>query len=80
MNYVITGRFCGSEHPLQPVKSSGSRMLVTYITSHKQNGHRGFVANYEGKNFQWELRKTFLNKNFYFSCMRGRIGYGNRPS
>ncbi|KAF4532823.1 hypothetical protein B566_EDAN002674, partial [Ephemera danica] len=41
------GKFCGSQHPLQPIKSSGSRMLITYITSHKQNGHRGFIANYE---------------------------------
>lgn len=27
--------------------SSGSRMLVTYVTSSRQSGHRGFTASYE---------------------------------
>jgi tolkin protein len=43
----LLGRFCGSHHILDPIISNGSRMLVTYITSTRQNGHRGFTASYE---------------------------------
>lgn len=45
------GRFCGSGRITDAVVSTGSRMLVTYVTSQKQNGHRGFSASYEGKIF-----------------------------
>lgn len=31
----------------EPIVSSGSRMLVTYVTSSRQSGHRGFTASYE---------------------------------
>jgi len=47
--FVPTGRYCGSNRITNPVISNGSRMLVTYITSTRQNGHHGFTANYEGK-------------------------------
>ncbi|XP_014469873.1 PREDICTED: bone morphogenetic protein 1-like [Dinoponera quadriceps] len=43
----VLGRFCGSGKMKEPVVSTGSRMLVTYVTSSRQNGHRGFTANYE---------------------------------
>lgn len=40
-------RFCGSMRFPKTIVSTGSRMLVTYITSVNQNGHKGFTANYE---------------------------------
>ncbi|KDR10358.1 Dorsal-ventral patterning tolloid-like protein 1, partial [Zootermopsis nevadensis] len=43
----LLGRYCGSNRIHNPVISNGSRMLVTYIASTRQNGHRGFMANYE---------------------------------
>ncbi|XP_033211645.1 tolloid-like protein 2 [Belonocnema kinseyi] len=44
---AVLGRLCGSGKVYEPVISTGSRMLVTYITSNRQSGHRGFSANYE---------------------------------
>lgn len=44
---VILGRFCGSGIVYEPVVSTGSRMLVTFIASNRQSGHRGFSAKYE---------------------------------
>lgn len=43
----VLSRFCGSGKIHEPVVSTGSRMLVTYVTSERQSGHRGFTANYE---------------------------------
>ncbi|KAL2720343.1 bone morphogenetic protein 1 [Vespula squamosa] len=43
----VLGRFCGSGKIHEPVVSTGSRMLVTYVTSERQSGHRGFTASYE---------------------------------
>ncbi|XP_011644936.1 dorsal-ventral patterning protein tolloid-like isoform X3 [Pogonomyrmex barbatus] len=43
----VLGRYCGSGKMHEPIVSSGSRMLVTYVTSSRQSGHRGFTANYE---------------------------------
>ncbi|XP_015588432.1 tolloid-like protein 2 isoform X3 [Cephus cinctus] len=43
----VLGRFCGSGKIHNPVVSTGSRMLVTYVTSNRQSGYRGFNANYE---------------------------------
>ncbi|XP_020288864.1 bone morphogenetic protein 1 isoform X2 [Pseudomyrmex gracilis] len=43
----VLGRYCGSGKMHEPVVSSASRMLVTYVTSSRQNGHRGFTATYE---------------------------------
>ncbi|XP_008211528.1 bone morphogenetic protein 1 [Nasonia vitripennis] len=43
----VLGRFCGSGKIPEPVVSSSSRMLVTYVTSSRQSGHAGFSANYE---------------------------------
>lgn len=44
----LLGLFCGTGQYLNIV-SKGSRMLVTYI-ARSPKGHKGFVANYEGKN------------------------------
>ncbi|XP_071440384.1 protein tolkin [Hetaerina americana] len=44
---TVIGRFCGSGRIHEPIVSTASRMLVTYITSNRQNGHRGFTASYE---------------------------------
>ncbi|XP_043484069.1 tolloid-like protein 2 isoform X1 [Leptopilina heterotoma] len=43
----VLGRFCGTGNIHESIVSTGSRMLVTYITSSRQTGHRGFTANYE---------------------------------
>ncbi|XP_031835041.1 tolloid-like protein 1 tolkin [Nomia melanderi] len=43
----VLGRFCGSGKIHEPIVSTGSRMLVTYVTSSRQSGHRGFTASYE---------------------------------
>ncbi|KMQ95009.1 tolloid-like protein 2-like protein [Lasius niger] len=43
----VLGRYCGSGKMHEPIVSSGSRMLVTYVTSSRQSGHRGFTASYE---------------------------------
>ncbi|XP_029672193.1 tolloid-like protein 2 [Formica exsecta] len=43
----VLGRYCGSGKMHEPIVSSGSRMLVTYVTSSKLSGHRGFTASYE---------------------------------
>ncbi|KAJ8670674.1 hypothetical protein QAD02_001933 [Eretmocerus hayati] len=43
----VLGRFCGSGKIPEPVVSSGSRMLVSYVTSARQSGHGGFSASYE---------------------------------
>ncbi|OAD59859.1 Tolloid-like protein 2 [Eufriesea mexicana] len=43
----VLGRYCGSGKIHEPVVSTGSRMLVTYVTSSHQGGHRGFMATYE---------------------------------
>ncbi|XP_063851508.1 protein tolkin-like [Scylla paramamosain] len=41
------GRFCGSLRLPKRIVSTGSRMLISYVTSVNQNGHRGFTASYE---------------------------------
>lgn len=43
----VLGRFCGSGKINDLIVSTGSRMLVTYISSNPK-GHRGFTASYEG--------------------------------
>ncbi|XP_015432107.1 PREDICTED: tolloid-like protein 2 [Dufourea novaeangliae] len=43
----VLGRYCGSGKIHEPIVSTGSRMLVTYVTSTRQSGHRGFTASYE---------------------------------
>nr|XP_012228893.1 PREDICTED: bone morphogenetic protein 1-like [Linepithema humile] len=43
----VLGRYCGSGKMHEPIVSSGSRMLITYVTSNRQSGHRGFTASYE---------------------------------
>lgn len=44
----VLGRYCGSGKIPELIKSTGSRMLVTLTTSMRQQGYRGFAANYEG--------------------------------
>lgn len=44
----VLGRYCGSGKISELIKSTGSRMLVTLTTTHRQEGHRGFAAQYEG--------------------------------
>lgn len=45
--YLCTGTYCGSGKINELIISTGSRMLVTYVTSNRQSGHGGFTANYE---------------------------------
>ena len=50
-NFNVTVRLCGSQIPLDPIISSGSRLLLTYKTSEHSPKHTGFIAAYEGKLF-----------------------------
>lgn len=43
----ILGKFCGSGRVNELIKSTGSRMLVTYVTNARPQAHRGFAASYE---------------------------------
>ncbi|XP_055699503.1 dorsal-ventral patterning protein tolloid isoform X2 [Phlebotomus papatasi] len=43
----ILGRFCGSGKVNELFKSNGSRMLLTYMTTHRQARYKGFAAHYE---------------------------------
>lgn len=54
----VLGRYCGSGKISELIKSTGSRMLVTLTTTHRQEGHRGFAAHYEGTYTAWI--KSFL--------------------
>lgn len=40
-------KYCGSGRVHESIVSTGSRMLVTYV-SKNPNGHKGFTASYEG--------------------------------
>lgn len=47
----VLGRYCGSGRIPELIKSTGSRMLLTFVTSKQLapiRSHRGFAANYEG--------------------------------
>uniref|UniRef100_A0A182PU03 Metalloendopeptidase n=1 Tax=Anopheles epiroticus TaxID=199890 RepID=A0A182PU03_9DIPT len=43
----ILGKFCGSGKVNELIRSTGSRMLLTYTTTFRQASMRGFAANYE---------------------------------
>lgn len=43
----LLGRFCGGLRFPETIVSTGSRMLVSYVTSVNQNGHKGFTSSYE---------------------------------
>lgn len=43
----IIGKFCGSGKVNELFTTNCSRMLITYVTSHRQGHHKGFTANYE---------------------------------
>jgi hypothetical protein len=45
----ILGRFCGSGKVNELITTTGSRMLLTFVSSIIQPGLRGFAASYEGK-------------------------------
>lgn len=49
-NSPLLGLFCGTGQYVNIV-STGSRMLVTFIAKNPK-GHKGFVANYDGKRFK----------------------------
>lgn len=44
----VLGRFCGSGKVNDLIRSTGSRMLLTYINNNRQASMRGFAAHYEG--------------------------------
>ncbi|KFB52683.1 AGAP003702-PA-like protein [Anopheles sinensis] len=43
----ILGKFCGSGKVNELIRSTGSRMLLTYTTTFRQASMRGFAASYE---------------------------------
>ncbi|XP_052870734.1 tolloid-like protein 2, partial [Anopheles cruzii] len=43
----ILGKFCGSGKVNELIRSTGSRMLLTYTTTYRQASMRGFAASYE---------------------------------
>nr|XP_019553875.2 tolloid-like protein 1 [Aedes albopictus]XP_029726403.1 tolloid-like protein 1 [Aedes albopictus] len=43
----LLGKFCGSGRNSNLIVSTGSRMLLNFVTSFRQAGKRGFAANYE---------------------------------
>ena len=45
---VGSGRFCGQGEIENSLIATGHRMLITYVSSPNQHGHRGFNATYEG--------------------------------
>ncbi len=51
----ILGRFCGSGKVNELITTTGSRMLLTFITSQHLNNMRGFAASYEGEEFSENL-------------------------
>jgi hypothetical protein len=40
---------CGGQLPIEPIVSTGSRMLVIYKSTENAPDSTGFIANYEGK-------------------------------
>lgn len=50
---TILGKFCGTGKINELITSTGSRMLLTYITSSGQAHRKGFAASYEGKLVYW---------------------------
>lgn len=62
----VLGRFCGSGKINDLIVSTGSRMLVTYISSNPK-GHRGFTASYEavcGGNVELDVSGHLESPNF----------------
>lgn len=58
----LLGRFCGSGQYLNLI-STGSRMLVTYTTRNPR-GHKGFMANFEGKSRLTIILRIIKLRNF----------------
>ena len=72
--FQFTVRLCGNQIPVEPIVSSGSRMLLTYKTSEHSPRHLGFLAAYEGmkKIVNNQLNffcKWFCKQIVYFSCL-----------
>lgn len=51
------GLFCGTGQYINLI-STGSRMLVTYVSMNPK-GHKGFIANYEGRRILILLLGTY---------------------
>lgn len=45
----VLGRFCGSGKVNELITTTGSRMLLTFVSTHQQPAMRGFAASYEGE-------------------------------
>ncbi|CAO1402934.1 unnamed protein product [Diamesa serratosioi] len=43
----VLGRFCGSGKVNELITTTGSRMLLTFVSTHQQPAMRGFAASYE---------------------------------
>ncbi|XP_049805419.1 tolloid-like protein 1 isoform X2 [Schistocerca nitens] len=43
----LIGRYCPDNPPTNAILSTGSRMLITYVSSNPQGRHKGFQAKYE---------------------------------
>lgn len=43
----VLGRFCGNTQLRDPIVSTGSRMLITYVASNRGQRYKGFAARYE---------------------------------
>ncbi|KAK7793278.1 hypothetical protein R5R35_006776 [Gryllus longicercus] len=43
----VLGRFCGNTQLRDPIVSTGSRMLITYVASNRGQRYKGFAAKYE---------------------------------
>lgn len=44
----LIGRFCGKVSN-EMITTQSSRMLLTYVNTHRSEGYRGFKAEFEGK-------------------------------
>ena len=49
VSIIVSVRLCGSQTPIEPIVSTGSRMLLMYKTSEHSLPHTGFLGTYEGK-------------------------------
>ena len=61
VSIIVSVRLCGSQTPIEPIVSTGSRMLLMYKTSEHSLPHTGFLGTYEGK------LKILAGCRFYFS-------------
>ena len=74
-NFNVTVRLCGSQIPLDPIISSGSRLLLTYKTSEHSPKHTGFIAAYEGKLFTKPLFSGQFTEKYGLSCFNKLVSW-----